>query len=71
MHDVTDHRAARSFAERLREAVEESQGAAATRAQRQHKHRRVITPLSAPPADPTRVRHSDELFVDRLRWALD
>lgn len=71
MDDVTKDRAARSFAERLREAVEESQDATDVRARRRHKHRRVTTPLSAQPTDPARVRPSDELFVDRLRRALD
>jgi hypothetical protein len=59
----------KTFAQRLREALETEQ--TTTDQPGRHKHRRVNTPLSSPTANPSRVRHSDELFVERLRKALD
>lgn len=61
-------RSTKTFAERLREAVN---GHDTTTRRGRHKHERVVTPLSSPSANPSRVRHSDELFVDRVRNALD
>lgn len=70
-NDATNDDAARRFAARLREAVEEKQRSTGWRARGRHKLRRVVTPISAPLANPTRVRYSDELFVDRVRRQLD
>ena len=58
-----------TFAERLRAAVNDDKATNA-RAGR-HRHRRVTRPLSTPLANPTRVTYTDELFVDRLRKAMD
>jgi hypothetical protein len=68
MEDLTRRRSA--FAERLRGALEDSTTANAARTGR-HEHQRVSKPLSSSVANPARVRHSDELFVERLRSALD
>jgi hypothetical protein len=71
MKNITHSR--RTFAERLRDAVEES--VVPTSVERVGRHRserrRVTMRFSAPVADRTPARHSDELFVDRLRKALD
>ncbi len=71
MKDVTNEDAARRFAARLREAVEEAQRPTDRRARGRHRLRRIVTPISAPLANPTRARYSDELFVDRVRRQLD
>ena len=59
----------RPFADRLREAVDEG----ATRGVRAGRGRqaRRSAPVFSPLANPDRVRYSDELFVDRIRRALD
>lgn len=58
----------KSFAERQREAVNDSP---ATKAREgRHAHRRVTRPLSSPLANPARFTYSDELFVDRVRKAI-
>ncbi len=65
----TKQRTSRTFAERLREAVNDRPETVARNGR--HKLRRVTRPLSSPLANPTRVTASDELFVDRIRKAMD
>jgi hypothetical protein len=66
---MSDVRTDRNFAERLREAVNEE--TAATVRKGRHKRERPPQPRLSGTANPSRVRYSDELFVDRLRKALD
>lgn len=61
-------RTSRTFAERLREAVNDHP--AATARNGRHKLRRLTRPLSSPLANPSRVTR-DELFIERLRKAMD
>lgn len=59
----------RTFAERLREAVDAT--GATGRGAGRHRLRRAHRPVFTPAANPDRVRHSDALFVNRIRKALD
>lgn len=61
------------FAERLIRAVDEQHRAESTRldGRGRHKLKRPTTPLFTEVANPSRVRSSEDLFVDRIRAALD
>jgi hypothetical protein len=59
----------RTFADRLREAVDAT--SASDRRVGRNRFRRPHRPALTPLANPERVRHSDALFVDRIRRALD
>lgn len=66
MRETTEVRSTR-FAARLRAALDESTNDAV----RLRRQRRAPVPVFTPTANPQRVRYSDELFVDRVRHALD
>ena len=68
MNEVKD--TGRTFAERLREAVNESTTSRSARAGR-HRSARASRSAFSPLANPRRVSYSDELFVERIRRALD
>jgi hypothetical protein len=59
----------KDFAGRLREALDEN--ATRTTSTGRRKRRHAEKPLSAPLANPSRVRDDEELFTERLRNALD
>ena len=61
------------FAERLIRAVDEQHRSesASLDGRGRHKHKRPSIPLFTEVANPTRVRSSEDLFVDRIRAALD
>ena len=60
----------RTFAERLREAVNESTTSRSARAGR-HRSARDSRSAFSPLANPRRVSYSDELFFELVRKALD
>jgi hypothetical protein len=61
------------FVERLIRAVDEQLRAESARldGHGRHKLKRPSTPLFTQVANPSRVRSSEDLFVDRIRAALD
>jgi hypothetical protein len=61
------------FAERLIRAVDEQHRveSEALDGRGRHRLKRPSTPLFTQVANPTRVRSNDDLFVDRIRAALD
>ena len=66
MNDLKDP--GTTFAERLRDAIDDG-ARSSRRLSRPRAARSAISPK--PVANPRRVRASDELFVDRIRRALD
>lgn len=70
---MTTQQQTQPFAERLIRAVDEQHRAesASLDGRGRHKLKRPSTPLFTQVANPSRVRSSEDLFVDRIRAALD
>ena len=70
---MTTQQQTKPFAQRLIRAVDEQHRAESASLDRRGRRRpkRPSTPLFTEVANPTRVRSSEDLFVDRIRAALD